>query len=620
LIVETSTGSTTQYLPQGVAKSLSISDDGQVIVYSANGNPVGGNPDEGFEVFRVMADGTHTVQLSSSATQDATSAMISGNGQRVTYESGGQVFTIPSLGGPPTLIGPGTHPSITDDGAWVYYSAMDQDNLEIHRAAVSTPIPQRLTNTSPPLSNDRPLVSGNGSRVAFVRLGTVQDPAARTLMRMNGDGSTIEQLGTAETDWTSRDPEIASDGRRVVFVGGPRNHQEVFRVQADGSNLVQITRGAEARHPSVADSGETVVFESSLNLTGNNPCGTSQIFRVGANGAGLAQLSPSGDCSNREYPRISRDGSTVVYEQDTTRLYAVHANGGTPTLVAESSTYALRPRLSRDGSLVAFISDGNPGEYSKAFLARTDASEVIQVSSYPSLLTSAPDITANGEVAYSQWEFPNDSTCCDSVWLYSDASETSTLVRPLYLTDHVRISGNGQYIFTGRMDRIRTATGEAEPFRGLEDPRVSEASISYENDASLAVDEVGRVVFSGLVNWTGENPDLNQEIWLVDFEAAPRWEIETTAPARVSWSPDPFASTYDLIRGDLANLGFGPGGAVDLGEVVCLVNDTFTPSAIDPEQPAADRGFFYLFRSDGDAGWGASSSGAPHVPGTGACP
>jgi hypothetical protein len=204
--------------------------------------------------------------------------------------------------------------------------------------------------------------------------------------------------------------------------------------------------------------------------------------------------------------------------------------------------------------------------------------------------------------------------------LYSDASETSTLVRPLYLTDHVRISGNGQYIFTGRMDRIRTATGEAEPFRGLEDPRVSEASISYENDASLAVDEVGRVVFSGLVNWTGENPDLNQEIWLVDFEAAPRWEIETTAPARVSWSPDPFASTYDLIRGDLANLGFGPGGAVDLGEVVCLVNDTFTPSAIDPEQPAADRGFFYLFRSDGDAGWGASSSGAPHVPGTGACP
>jgi len=136
----------------------------------------------------------------------------------------------------------------------------------------------------------------------------------------------------------------------------------------------------------------------------------------------------------------------------------------------------------------------------------------------------------------------------------------------------------------------------------------------------FAVDGVGRVAVSWSVNWTGENPDLNSEIWLVDFEGTPRWDIEKTTPALVRFSPDPFGTAYDVIRGDLANLGFGVDGTVDLDEVVCLADDSSTNSAVDPEGPEPNQGFFYIFRATGGSGWGANSSGAPRVPGAGGCP
>ena len=83
---------------------------------------------------------------------------------------------------------------------------------------------------------------------------------------------------------------------------------------------------------------------------------------------------------------------------------------------------------------------------------------------------------------------------------------------------------------------------------------------------------------------------------------------------------DPFGTAYDVIRGDLANLGLGFDGTVDLEEVVCLADDSSTNSAVDPEGPEPNQGFFYLFRATGGSDWGASSSGAPRVPGAGGCP
>jgi hypothetical protein len=74
---------------------------------------------------------------------------------------------------------------------------------------------------------------------------------------------------------------------------------------------------------------------------------------------------------------------------------------------------------------------------------------------------------------------------------------------------------------------------------------------------------------------------------------------------RTSALSDPTAAAtaglaFDVIRGDLANLAFGPAG-IDLGPVRCLAagmdpDPTVTPDVVDPENPAPGEGFFYLSR------------------------
>jgi subtilisin family serine protease len=93
----------------------------------------------------------------------------------------------------------------------------------------------------------------------------------------------------------------------------------------------------------------------------------------------------------------------------------------------------------------------------------------------------------------------------------------------------------------------------------------------------------------------------------------------------LAWSPVKDATTYDVVRGDLASLRL-VGETVELGPLHCVARDTTatdTASSPDPDLPAPGQAFFYLFRDDAtDAGggsYGADSDGHPRIPGPGDC-
>ncbi len=97
------------------------------------------------------------------------------------------------------------------------------------------------------------------------------------------------------------------------------------------------------------------------------------------------------------------------------------------------------------------------------------------------------------------------------------------------------------------------------------------------------------------------------------------------------WSPVPGRgdAVYDVVRGDLANVSGGaggPGGAVDLGPLVCLENDSDdASSAGDPDTalPAPGAAFFYLVRFQQGATpgpWGFASDGRERVGSRGCAP
>ena len=83
-----------------------------------------------------------------------------------------------------------------------------------------------------------------------------------------------------------------------------------------------------------------------------------------------------------------------------------------------------------------------------------------------------------------------------------------------------------------------------------------------------------------------------------------------------TWSADPAATRYDVVRGDTAAFPVGPGG----GDEVCF-GDLPSPALSDPTVPAANAGFWYLSRGEsacGNGTYGQASSGAPRISTT--CP
>jgi len=94
----------------------------------------------------------------------------------------------------------------------------------------------------------------------------------------------------------------------------------------------------------------------------------------------------------------------------------------------------------------------------------------------------------------------------------------------------------------------------------------------------------------------------------------------------LDWTRVPCMATYDVIRGTLPG-PFATAGEIDLGNVICLVEDTpLTDSSANPDSeiPSAGTTFFYLVRATGPGGvtttpYGVSSSGLERIPGSGDC-
>lgn len=102
----------------------------------------------------------------------------------------------------------------------------------------------------------------------------------------------------------------------------------------------------------------------------------------------------------------------------------------------------------------------------------------------------------------------------------------------------------------------------------------------------------------------------------------------TTAPGEIQsvtadsdketydWSVAANAAHYDVVRGDLALLGVGPGG----GDEVCIGN-LDTPSVSDDIIPDTNQGFWYLARGANACGagtYGTRQDGTPRITTT--CP
>ncbi|MBC8162256.1 MAG: PD40 domain-containing protein, partial [Roseiflexaceae bacterium] len=165
--------------------------------------------------------------------------------------------------------------------------------------------------TTPKVVDRLPSWSPDGSRIAFAstREGITQ------LNVINVDGTNAATLANIRT--LDR-PAWSPDGTRIVFSGvQPSGYRAIFGVNADGSNLVNLSNqeGTSAEQPALSPDGQKIVYRLAVPNSQNVPS-NGQIYIMNSDGSNQQMLLDTESSflfREWENPRWAPDSNQIVF-------------------------------------------------------------------------------------------------------------------------------------------------------------------------------------------------------------------------------------------------------------------------------------------------------------------
>jgi TolB protein len=141
--------------------------------------------------------------------------------------------------------------SWTADGKWIWFGLFGKG-------------PPRMCRIAPDGSNFQviasgidPAVSPDGKTVVFAR----QMPDGHRLFAMNADGSNVRQLTNQGNPFAGVHAAWSPDGKMIVYADRVGEALEIFRIDPDGKNARQLTRlGKAATTPAVSPDLKWISF------------------------------------------------------------------------------------------------------------------------------------------------------------------------------------------------------------------------------------------------------------------------------------------------------------------------------------------------------------------------
>jgi eukaryotic-like serine/threonine-protein kinase len=163
----------------------------------------------------------------------------------------------------------------------------------------------------------------------------------------NGSGQKQLTADAGNNSW----PSVSPDGRYVVFVSDRTGTNHVWRIEIDGSNATQLTKGTGESNPECSPDGRWVVFNTKSSdapvLILKVPLSGGEPLPIKAkDNAGVA-ISPDGKwIASRHYE--PENINTAIYAFDGTK----------PPKFLDIGAYYFR--WTPDGRSLAFVDDRNP--------------------------------------------------------------------------------------------------------------------------------------------------------------------------------------------------------------------------------------------------------------------
>ncbi|HEX4826072.1 MAG TPA: hypothetical protein VFV19_17370 [Candidatus Polarisedimenticolaceae bacterium] len=609
---------------------MAISDDGQRIAFV---EPVSGVP----WAITIEADGSNRQQRLAGVSFIS----LSGNGAKLAMNAsvmnwdGTGVVTLPAA----QLDG------MTDDGSTVFYGYTD-----IHKINTDGTSDTQVLTPNASKYFLMTALSGDGSRLVTISFD-VQGGGKGNLVTFNGAGGDERDLTSLSVYGGADQVTMLANATRMFFGcsgnltgANPQNALQIFTIQANGTGLTQVTALSSWYDSySVSDAG-SLAFVTQDDLVGTNTCHTPSLYRMNPSGSPV-QLTFDCTSGTRSFdPQFRFDGQWIVFESSSTEeLLKIKPDAtGLAAVTAEHSGIYHRARLSATTSPTWIVyqsssnDDGlNPSLRSQIVRITLDGTSRQRLTSDSSYDALWPDV--NGDGSKIVWESNADIVGENPGHVFqvflrdTNTATTRQLTHEACDASMPRITRNGAWVYTvtcSGLIRVAVSGGAIERVQGPGSalaPTADWVDFGDSGVESFGFDSTGTK--TAITGWDliGLSPH-SASLYVADQSAKPKFTVRKASPTLLSWDPDPQSIKYDVIRGNVANLGFN-GTTVDLGTVTCLENDsgdTDTAGYEDGVDPAPGQAFFYVYR--GTVGnppvagsYGLGSGNRERVAGSGGC-
>ena len=157
------------------------------------------------------------------------------------------------------------------------------------------------------------------------------------------NGGNAKQL-TAHAGF-SEQPAVSPDGRYIVLLSNRNGQEQLWRIDIDGRNPLQLTHGTADTQPTFTADGQWVIYRS------GSP---ASLLRVSINGGEPVLLTDRGFD-----PNVSPDGKTIALGYRATpagknTIAILPVDGGTPKSIGDWRAEYGRLRWAPDGSAIAY--------------------------------------------------------------------------------------------------------------------------------------------------------------------------------------------------------------------------------------------------------------------------
>lgn len=213
---------------------------------------------------------------------------------------------------------------------------------------------------------------GKNGRIAFVASLT----GTNQLYTVNPDGSDLVQVTNLPpaNDGLAWFPDFSPDGQRIAFAHDMTGVLELYVINADGTGLTQITHGG-GLVPRWSPDGSHLVFSRPVDISPLFPgVGVGVIATMKADGTDEKLLSSRvWDSLDGEY---TQDGKHIVFETQTdgyvATLWIMNTDGSHQRRLTASELESGYPDISPDGKHMIFYNNQNTPKLNSIFRANID--------------------------------------------------------------------------------------------------------------------------------------------------------------------------------------------------------------------------------------------------------